>query len=81
MKTVFLILYLYHGVYANGAGKATGGPALTITQMPSLSACEVAGSAAKGLVDAARVDPAEKESFYALLRGQFAVYRCIEVAK
>jgi hypothetical protein len=50
--TVYLILYLWHasGVHGSYSG-GTGGPALTITAMSSLEACEAVGRAAKSLAD------------------------------
>jgi hypothetical protein len=46
---IWLILYLWHAGHAQNGG--AGGPAFTITQMPSFAACEVVGKAAKQMVD------------------------------
>ncbi len=43
MKTVYLMLFLWHNTYH-------GSPSLTMTPMPSLAACEVAGFFAAELV-------------------------------
>lgn len=65
MKTVYLILYLYHSQW--GGSASTGGPSIAITQMPSLVACEAVGAQAKTLADS-RIPAVD------------AAYRCIEVA-
>lgn len=89
MKIVYLILYLWHasgraGDYAGGIG----GLGMTITQMPSLAACEAVGAAAKQIADAQRPEPVAGnrvgEGSYARwvrFESPPAVYRCIEVNK
>ncbi len=82
MKTVFLILYLWHADrvdvygYRERSVGLNGGPVLKIEAMPSLRACEAVGAAAKALADQMQhgANPADD-------RGLPAVYRCVEVAK
>jgi hypothetical protein len=78
VKTVFLILYLWHAdkIHDGEAGRSSGvgvgmngGPVLKIEPMPSLKSCESVGVAVKLLVDM------QEHSTKA------AVYRCIEVNK
>lgn len=86
MKTVFLIVYLWHASGAGDYSGGSGGPALTIAQMPSLAACEVVGRVAKETVDQ---NGPEYPNAGAIGRYEppfrFTVkpsaYRCVEVAK
>lgn len=80
MKTVFLILFIWHGqTYKSGyshinmaypvALAAVGEPRLQIESVPSLSACEALGAAIKDMADA---QPTSQQP---------VVYRCIAVNK
>lgn len=73
MKTVYLILYLYHSHW--GGSASTGGPSITVAPMPSLAACEAVGTQAKSLADSRIPDVGGN-----IWRSIPAVYRCIEVA-
>lgn len=71
MKHVFLIMYLWH---RDGVGNwQVGGPAATVTPMPSIAVCEVVGSQAKTFFDA-RLNKTP------LSGGTPTVFRCVEVA-
>lgn len=76
MKTVFLILYLWHSDqtshhfhYDNNRAGMNGGPVLRIERMESLRQCDAVGKEVKNLADA---QPHGTEP---------VAYRCIEVSK
>ena len=48
-KSVFLIMYLWHT--AGGGQSSVGGPAMTVTPMPSLVVCEKVGIVVKTFAD------------------------------
>lgn len=75
MKSVFLILYLWHG-------GTRGGPAITVAPMPSLAACQQVGTQAKTLADSQPREH-EREGWGIASEGDFrpAVFRCIEVLR
>lgn len=83
MKIVFLILYLWHAAGVDDYSGGSGGPALTITQMPSIAACEDVGRLAKETADAAAPEYPNAGRGYSRFRFTVkpAVYRCVEVPK
>ncbi len=73
MKSVFVIMYLWHTA---GSGQSSiGGPAMTVAQMPSLTVCEKVGAVAKAFADRQAV-PA---NYWSNLHSAPAEFRCIEV--
>lgn len=81
MKTVYLVLYLWHAAREGNAG--LGGPQLTIQPMPSVQVCEAVGAAAKALADAQRPYPAADfrspppDGTYRANYSPPAAYRCV----
>jgi len=74
MKTIFLIVYLWHEW--GGGNASTGGPSLSITPMPSWSICDKAGRAAKEFADAQKAPTA---GFLSAWVAHPASYRCVEI--
>lgn len=73
MKSVFLIMYLWHT--AGGGQSSVGGPAMTITPMPSLVVCEKVGVVVKAFAD----QQAPPAIYWANHSAKPAEFRCIEV--
>lgn len=80
MKTVYLILYLWHTQGSGGWHDCAqmGGPSMSIAPMPSLSVCEEVGRHAKELAD--QQGTRRSASLATGTLSEPAVYRCIEVA-
>lgn len=76
MQTVYLVMYLWHAA-AEDMGRSAGAPVLSIVQMPSISACESVGRAAKALADngAPLADPARGSTMIP----RPASFRCVSV--
>lgn len=72
MNTIWLVFYAFHGIYGHGATSSPvgGGPALTITQMPSIAVCEAVGTATAGML--AGMPSIGRDS-----PPRQAVYRCV----
>jgi hypothetical protein len=74
MKSVFLIMYLWHT--AGGGQSSIGGPAMTVVPMPSLVVCEKVGAVAKAFADQRGIPKNFWSGNAATLPAE---YRCIEV--
>ena len=73
MKFVYLIMYLWHH---DGVGNwSMGGPAFTVSPMPSLTVCEKVGAQAKVFADT--IKPRMEHSGW--FETAPAEYRCVEV--
>ena len=84
MKSVFLIMYLWNAAARCNAGScahAAGGPAFQMVAMPSLSACEAVGLAAKQMIDVSRPDPSLNRAWDNPMMSPPTAFRCVEVAK
>lgn len=79
MKAVFLLFYVWHHFGSDWDSKSQmGGPALTVSPMPSLAVCEAVGRLAKEFADGEGMGRRHggPESY-----SRPAVYRCVEVPK
>lgn len=76
-QLVYLILYLWHADVSHTYRGGTGGPALTIQQVPTIAACEQLGRAAKELADGLR--PAPVAITIDSMNSPPAAYRCITI--
>lgn len=63
MKTVFLVMYLWH-TWAPGANAGHGGPALTVTPMPSKEICEKVGEMLSTRLKQNDLPPTSSKTYY-----------------
>ena len=76
-QLVYLVLYLWHADVSPAYGGGTGGPVLTIQQVPTIAVCEQLGRAAKELADSLR--PAPVVTTINSLNSPPATYRCVAI--